>query len=318
MIEGRAMPRPGILVLIALIEQWHDELGREFAIHHVRPEDERIAVITAAGGPIRAVITNGTTGIDAPTMEALPDLEIVCGFSSGYERIDVEAARARGIAVTHGPGVNAASAADHAIGLMIAAGRGIARRDRLVRAGNWVAARGLAATVSGKRLGIVGLGAVGTQIARRAAAFDMEIAYHNRRRRDDVAHEYSDSVKELAEWSDYLIASCPGGAATRHIVDADVLRALGTGGNLINIARGSVIDTNALIVALGNGTIAGAALDVFEDEPDVPDALLGLDNVVLSPHVAGFTPEAFRAGFELLRDNIRAHFAGIELITPIP
>jgi lactate dehydrogenase-like 2-hydroxyacid dehydrogenase len=309
---------PDILVLVSLIEQWHDELGGEFTIHHVRPEDERMAVIAAAATPIRAVITNGTTGIDAETLAALPDLEIIASFSAGYERVDVAAARARGIAVTHGPGVNAASAADHAIGLMIAAGRGIARRDRMVRDGEWGAARGLAATVSGKRLGIIGLGAVGAQIARRAAAFDMSIAYHNRRPRDDAGYDYAASVEDLAKRSDYLVVSCPGGEATRHIVDADVLAALGPDGYLINVARGSVVDTDALIATLENQTIAGAALDVFEDEPEVPDVLRHLDNVVLSPHVAGFTPEAFRAGFELLRDNLRAHFAGDELVTPVP
>ncbi len=311
------MPGPGILVLISLVERWHDELGREFAIHHVRPEDDRTAIIAAADGPIRAVITNGTTGIDAQTMEALPDLEIVCSFSAGYEHVDVEAARARGIAVTHGPGVNAASAADHAIGLMIACGRGIAWRDRLVRSGEWAAARGLAPTVSGKRLGIIGLGAVGAEIARRAAAFDMTIAYHNRRRAD-VEYDHVESVAALAARSDYLMVSCPGGEATRHIVGADVLKALGPDGHVVNIARGSVVDTTALIAALENHTIAGAALDVFEDEPRVPDALKRFDNVVLSPHVAGFTPEAFRAGFELLRDNLRAHFAGRDLPTPVP
>ncbi len=312
------MPGPGILVLISLVEQWHGELAREFTIHHVRPEDDRMAVIDGAGGPLRAVITNGTTGIDAPTLDALADLEIVCSFSAGYENVDVARARERGIAVTHGPGVNAPSAADHAIGLMIASARGITSRDRMVRGGEWAAARRLAATVSGTRLGILGLGAVGVEIARRAGAFDMSIAYCNRRRRDDVAFEYVDMVAALAARSDYLILSCPGGEATRHMVDAEVLKALGPDGTLINIARGSVVDTAALIEALEAGTIAGAALDVFEDEPAVPKALKRLDNVVLSPHVAGFTPEAFRTGFELLRDNLRAHFAGSELITPIP
>ncbi len=312
------MPGPGILVLISLIERWHDELGREFAVRHVGAEDDRMAVIAAAPAPIRAVVTNGTTGIDARTLDALPDLEIICSFSAGYENVDVARARERGIAVTHGPGVNAPSAADHAIGLMIAAGRGIAWRDRLVRDGAWLAARGLAATVSGKRLGIIGLGAVGMEIAKRAAAFDMAIAYHNRRRRDDAAYEYADSIAGLAARSDYLIVSCPGGEATRHIVDADVLSSLGAEGYLINVARGSVVDTAALIEALEKGTIAGAALDVFEDEPRVPEALLRLDNVVLTPHVAGFTPEAFRAGFELLRDNLRAHFAGHAPPTPVP
>ena len=312
------MPGPGILVLISLVEQWHGDLGREFSIHHVRPEDDRTTVIAAAREPIQAVITNGSSGIDAATLNVLPDLEIVCSFSAGYEKVDVEAARSRGIAVTHGPGVNAASAADHAIGLMIACGRGITWRDRHVRDGGWAVARGLAATVSGKRLGIIGLGAVGAQIARRAAAFDMTIAYHNRSRRADVEYDYIENVAALAAWSDYLVVSCPGSEATRRIVDADVLNALGPAGHVVNIARGSVIDTMALITALERQTIAGAALDVFEDEPGVPDALKRLDNVVLSPHVAGFTPEAFRAGFELLRDNLRAHFAGRSLPTPVP
>ena len=277
-----------------------------------------MTVIAAAVEPIQAVITNGTSGIDAATLNVLPDLEIVCSFSAGYEKVDIEAASSRGIAVTHGPGVNAASAADHAIGLMIACGRGIAWRDRLVRDGEWTAARGLAPTVSGKRIGIIGLGAVGTEVARRAAAFDMKIAYHNRSRRTDVEYDYVETVVALAARSDYLMVSCPGGEATRRIVDADVLNALGPAGHVVNIARGSVIDTMALIAALESQTIAGAALDVFEDEPTVPDALKRLDNVVLSPHVGGFTPEAFRAGFELLRDNLRAHFAGLSLPTPVP
>ena len=310
------MSGPGILVLITLIDQWHGDLGREFSIHYVRPEGDPTSVIAAASEPIRAVITNGTSGIDAATLNILPDLEIICSFSAGYEKVDVGAARSRGIAVTHGPGVNAASAADHAIGLMIACGRGIVWRDRLVRDGEWVVARSLAPTVSGKRLGIIGLGAVGAEIARRASAFDMSIAYHNRRRAA-VEYDYVETVAALAAWSDYLMVSCPGGEETRRIVDVDVLNALGPTGHVVNIARGSVIDTMALIAGLENQTIAGAALDVFEDEPAVPAALKRLDNVVLSPHVGGFTPEAFRAGFELLRENLRAHFAGRSLLTPV-
>ena len=305
------------MVLISLIDQWHGDLGREFSIHYVRPEDDPTSVIAAASEPIRAVITNGTSGIDAATLNILPDLEIICSFSAGYEKVDVGAARSRGIAVTHGPGVNAASAADHAIGLMIACGRGIVWRDRLVRDGEWAVARSLAPTVSGKRLGIIGLGAVGAEIARRASAFDMSIAYHNRRRAA-VEYDYVETVAALAAWSDYLMVSCPGGEETRRIVDVDVLNALGPTGHVVNIARGSVIDTMPLIAGLENQTIAGAALDVFEDEPAVPAALKRLDNVVLSPHVGGFTPEAFRAGFELLRDNLRAHFAGRSLPTPVP
>lgn len=309
--------KPEILVLISLIEQWHDELGQEFPIHTARPGADLDDALAGAADRIRAVITNGTTGIDAATIAALSRLEIIASFSAGYEKVDLEAARARGITVTHGPGANTASAADLAMGLLLAARRSIALRDRQVRAGEWGQARSLSSTLAGKRLGIIGLGGVGSAIARRAIGFDMEIAYHNRRPCDDVPYAYAESVGDLATWSDCLVASCPGGEATRHIVDAGVLAALGASGILVNIARGSVVDTEALIASLRDGVIAGAGLDVYEDEPRVPEALKSFDNVVLSPHVAGFTPEAFRAGFELLRENLRTHFAGRTPPTPV-
>jgi lactate dehydrogenase-like 2-hydroxyacid dehydrogenase len=310
--------KPEILILMPLIEPYHDELAEEFTLHFVAPGQDRDRVVKRGGERVGAVITNGTTGIDAATIAALPRLEIIASFSAGYEGVDLDTARARGIAVTHGPGVNAASAADHAIGLLLAARRGIARRDRMLRNGAWGEARYLSATVTGKTLGILGLGAVGLQIAKRAAGFDMTIAYHNRRPRADVAHAYAESTVALAERADYLVASCPGGAGTRHIIDRDVLRALGPDGVVVNIARGSVVDTAALIAALDGGVIAAAALDVFDTEPGIPEALAAMDNIVLSPHVAGFTPEAFRAGFELVRENLRAHFAGRKLVTPVP
>jgi len=309
--------KPEALILMPLIERWHDELAGEFPIHYAGPGSDRAATVAAAAGA-RAVITNGTTGIDADTMAALPDLEIICSFSAGYEKVDVAAARECGVIVTHGPAVNAASAADLAMGLLIAAQRGMVGRDRLMRDGVWAEARALSPTVTGKRLGIIGLGAVGGAIARRAEGFDMEIAYHNRAPRAGAPYPYAESPVALAEQSDYLVVSCPGGAATRHMIGREVLAALGPAGVLVNIARGSVVDTEALVAALQGGVIAGAALDVFEDEPSVPDALIALENVVLSPHVAGFTPEAFRAGFELVRDNLRAHFGGKEPLTPVP
>ncbi len=309
--------KPEALILMPLIERWHDELAGEFPIHYAGPGSDRAATVAAAAGA-RAVITNGTTGIDADTMAALPDLEIICSFSAGYEKVDVAAARECGVIVTHGPAVNAASAADLAMGLLIAAQRGMVGRDRLMRDGVWAEARALSPTVTGKRLGIIGLGAVGGAIARRAEGFDMEIAYHNRAPRAGAPYPYAESPVALAEQSDYLVVSCPGGAATRHMIGREVLAALGPAGVLVNIARGSVVDTEALVAALQGGVIAGAALDVFEDEPSVPDALTALENVVLSPHVAGFTPEAFRAGFELVRDNLRAHFGGKEPLTPVP
>jgi lactate dehydrogenase-like 2-hydroxyacid dehydrogenase len=310
--------KPEILILMPLIEPWHDELAKEFLIHFVRPGEDRGPVITSSGDKIRAVITNGSTGIDAATIAALPNLEIIASFSAGYEGVDLDAAQAYCVAVTHGPGVNAASAADLTMGLLLAAQRGIVPRDQGLRDGKWGEVRGLSPTVTGKTLGIIGLGAVGLQIARRASGFDMTIAYHNRRPRADSPYDYAESPTALAEKSDFLIASCPGGDATRHIINSEVLRALGPDGYLVNMARGTVVDTEALIAALNDGDIAGAAMDVFENEPKIPEALTTMENVVLSPHVAGFTPEAFRGGFELVRDNLRAHFTDEPLLTPVP
>lgn len=310
--------KPDILILMPLIERWHDELAEEFTIHFVRPGEDWESVLKTAGDRIRAVVTNGTTGIDAAAINSLPNLEIIASFSAGYEGVDLDAARARNVSVTHGPGVNAASAADHAMGLLLAVQRGIVRRDKGLRNGAWGETRGLSPTITGKSLGILGLGAVGSEITKRAAGFDMTIAYHNRRPRAGSSYHYADSPAALAERSNYLIACCPGGESTRHIIDAEVLRALGPEGYVVNIARGSVVDTVALIAALNNGVIAGAALDVFENEPEIPKGLFEVDNVVLSPHVAGFTPEAFRGGFELVRDNLRAHLTGNPLPTPVP
>ncbi|MEE2969998.1 MAG: 2-hydroxyacid dehydrogenase [Pseudomonadota bacterium] len=310
--------KPDILILMPLIERWHDELAEEFTIHFVRPGEDWEPVLKTAGDRIRAVVTNGTTGIDDDAIDALPNLEIIASFSAGYEGVDLDAARARNVSVTHGPGVNAASAADHAMGLLLAIQRGIVRRDKGLRNGAWGETRWLSPTITGKSLGILGLGAVGSEIAKRAAGFDMTIAYHNRRPRAGSSYHYADSPAALAEKSNYLIACCPGDESTRHIIDAEVLRALGPEGYVVNIARGSVVDTVALIAALNIGVIAGAALDVFENEPEIPKGLFEVDNVVLSPHVAGFTPEAFRGGFELVRDNLRAHFTGNPLPTPVP
>ena len=308
---------PTVLILISFLGGYHDELGNEFEILYPEGTADPAACVREAAARVRAVITNGTTGIDAATIAALPKLELICSFSAGYEQVDVGAARQRGITVSHGPGVNAASAAELAIGLLVAAQRGVVHRDRLIRSGGWADARWLSPTIGGKRLGIVGLGVVGAAIATRAVAFDMAIGYHNRRPRGGVPYRF-DTLQALAEWSDHVVVSCPGGVATRHLIDRTILNALGPNGYLVNIARGSVVETQALIAALEAGTIAGAALDVYEDEPAIPAALAAMDNVVLLPHVGGFTAEAFRAGFELVRENLRAHFAGQPLRTPVP
>jgi lactate dehydrogenase-like 2-hydroxyacid dehydrogenase len=279
---------------------------------------ERARLIAAEGEGIRAVLTNGSTGFDAAEIAALPRLEIVCALGVGYEKIDLEAARARGIVVTNGPGTNDAAVADHAMALLLAAARGIVGADRAVRRGEWKQARQLRPQIAGKKLGILGLGNIGAQIAHRAAAgFAMSVAYHNRKPREGISWLHLASPVALAAWADFLVVATPGGAATRHLVDAAVLAALGPQGFLVNIARGSVVDTAALIDALRREAIAGAALDVIEGEPVVPAELAALSNVVLTPHIAGRSPEAVQAMADLVIENLTAHFAGRPLLTPV-
>ncbi|UPY36194.1 2-hydroxyacid dehydrogenase [Sediminicoccus sp. KRV36] len=276
------------------------------------------AAAIAALPQTRAVLTNGATGFTAAEMAALPRLEIICAIGVGHENIDVAAARARGITVTHGPGTNAASVADHAMALLLGLLRGIPQADAAVKRGEWMGARGPRPSVSGKRLGILGLGEIGLLIAQRAeAGFAMPIAYHNRRPREGCAYPWMASAAELAAWADVLMIAAPGGAATRHLVDAAALEALGPAGFLVNIGRGSVVDQPALIQALREGRIAGAALDVVDGEPVVPAEMLDLPNLIITPHIAGRSPEAVLATATLVVANLRAHFAGQPVLTPV-
>ncbi len=279
--------------------------------------EARARAIAAQPG-LRAVLTNGATGFTAAEMDALPKLEIICAIGVGHENIDVAAARARGITVTYGPGTNAASVADHAMALLLALLRDIPRLDAAVKRGEWMGVRWPRPMASGKRLGILGLGEIGLLIAGRAqGGFAMEIAYHNRRARQDCAYPWMDSVQALAEWADVLLVAAPGGAATRHLVDAAVLEALGPSGFLVNIGRGSVVDQAGLVAALEAGRIAGAAIDVVDGEPEVPEAMRALSNLIITPHIAGRSPEAVLATAALVVENLRAHFAGRPVLTPV-
>ena len=255
-------------------------------------------------------------------MALLPHLEIVCTVSAGYEAVDLDTARRRGIAVAHCPDTNASAVADSAMMLLLAATRHVRQADRHVHAGAWQDQwRVDTPTISGKRLGMLGLGTIGTRIAHRAArGFDMEIGYHNRKAVTGSSYRYFDSLIELATWADFLICAAPGGAGTRHLVNADVLTALGPKGYVVNIGRGTVIDTAALIEALQSKRIAGAGLDVLEGEPSVPPLLpelLGFDNVVVTPHCAGRAPEAHAAATALVLANLHAYFAGKPLPSPV-
>ena len=278
---------------------------------------ERAKAVATHGARFRAVLTIGSTGLTAAEIAAMPAVELVCALGAGYENIAYDAAKARGIVIANGAGTNDDCVADHAFGLLIAAVRGIVRTDRLCREGVWRDSLVLPPNVSGKRLGILGLGTIGQKIARRAAGFDMEVGYHNRKPRDGVSLGYFASLQALAEWADFLVVATPGGAGTKHLVDAAVIDALGPHGVLVNIARGSVVDTAALAAALTEGRLAAAGLDVYESEPEAPKLLIGLDNVVLTPHIAGWSPEAVQASVERFIANVDGHFAGRGAVSPV-
>ncbi|MGH8848600.1 MAG: 2-hydroxyacid dehydrogenase, partial [Polaromonas sp.] len=262
----------------------------------------------------------GESKVPRSLMDQLPALEIVSIMGVGYDGVDVPAALERRISVTHTPGVLNDEVADLAIGLMLSVARRIPQADQYVRAGRWVkeGAMPLTRKVSGARLGIVGLGRIGQAIAKRAEAFGMPIAYTARSAKPELPYDFYPTAKALAAQVDFLVVITPGGAGTRHLINADVLKALGPEGYLINVARGSVVDETALLEALQQGVIAGAGLDVFEKEPYVPEALWAMDNVVLTPHIASGTRQTRQAMADLAAGNLQAHFAGQPLLSPVP
>jgi len=275
----------------------------------------RAQAVASGGDEIDAVLTRGPLGFTAEEMAALPRLGIICVLGAGYEQVDLAAAEARGITVTNGAGVNAPSVADHAMALLLSLVRDIAQSDASVRRHEW--RKVSRPSFAGKRLGILGLGAVGMAIARRAQGFDMVIHYHSRSARTDVDFNYCATPLQLAHDADFLVVATPGGGSTRHLIDAAAIEALGPEGFIVNIARASVVDTEALIDALQHGRLAGAALDVFDDEPQVPDALKTLNNVVLTPHLAGLSPEASRDTVQMVANNLLAFYAGKPVLTPV-
>lgn len=309
--------KPFLLVMHVLSDAHRAQLAQYFDVGYAPDREQTAHAIAAHGARIQVVLTIGAIGLSAAQMDAMPQLRWVAALGAGYENIDVAHAKARGIGVSNGAGTNDHCVADHAFGLVIAAVRGMVRLDRLTRQGVWRNAIALPPNVSGKRLGIVGLGTIGQKIARRAEAFDMPVGYHNRKPKDGVAYRYFDSVLALAQWADVLLVATPGGADTQHLVNAAVMEALGPQGYVVNIARGSVVDTTALAHALRSGQLAGAGLDVYESEPHPPAKLLELDNVVLTPHVAGWSPEAVQATVDLFLDNAQRHFTGQPLVNAL-
>ncbi|UQN37390.1 2-hydroxyacid dehydrogenase [Alcaligenes aquatilis] len=298
------MTRPIVLQLASLAQHpSFDDIDRYFE-RIVLPDLNQLCAEQIER--VQVLLTSAVTPTPASLIDRLPALKAICSVGVGYDCIDVHAAQQRGIQVSTTPDVLNDCVADMAWALMLDAARRVTESDRYVRAGLWDSPNGfgLGTRVSGKKLGIVGLGRIGQTIARRASGFDMELRYHNRRPRHDVHWHYEPSLIELAHWADFMVIAAVGGDETRGLINIDVLNALGPKGILVNIARGSVVDESALIAALQEGRLGAAGLDVFENEPQVPQALRDLKQVVLAPHTASATHETRQAMLSLALDNI--------------
>jgi lactate dehydrogenase-like 2-hydroxyacid dehydrogenase len=312
--EGPAMTRE-IMQVTPLPTFMMNMLQEEDYIVH----DHTHIIDPGALSKVTALVGTGVSKVDKKLLSMLPNVKLIALCSVGYDGIDLVAAKEKGIVVTHTPGVLTDDVADLAFGLVLSMGRRIPQADRFVRNGDWVSDLfPLTHKVSGATLGIVGMGRIGQAIAKRAVAFDMRISYTSRDVKSELPYTFHSTVEALAEAVDYLVVAVPGGDDTKNLIGASVLQALGARGVLINIARGSVVNQPVLVQALKDKTIAGAALDVFWDEPIVDPELRRLPNVVLTPHIASATEETRRAMAALTMDNLRAFYAKQALPTPVP
>ncbi len=293
-------------------------LAEAYQLHKLYEVADQDALLAEVGPRIRAIGTDGHAGASAQLIDALPKLEIIACYGVGVDAIDLAHAAGRRVIVTNTPGVLNDDVANLAVGLVLATSRRIVSNDRFLRDGHWAAGQPpLAHAIRDATVGILGLGRIGKDIAEKLAVFGCRMVYHGRHEQQDQPYPYYADLVEMARDCAYLIAICPGGEATRGIVDRAVLEALGPEGTLINVARGSVVDEDALVSALVDGRLGGAGLDVFADEPRVPAALVTMDNVVLQPHQASATHETRRAMGDLVVDNLAAHFAGRPVLTPL-
>jgi lactate dehydrogenase-like 2-hydroxyacid dehydrogenase len=307
-----------VLALIPLPDHTVDALAERYELHYQPQSAGRPELAEIAARQIEAIVTNGSTGSDEALIAALPSLKVISSFGAGYENIDITAAHQRSIQVTHAPGANASTVADHAIGYALALSRGYCSLTAAVKRGAWKSSRSERCTLNGATVGIIGMGRVGQLIARRAAAFDSTIAYFDVAPRPEVQGKFFSDVISLAEQSDFLIAACPGGPSTHHIINYDVLKALGNTGFVINVSRGTVLDSNDLIRALRENLIAGAGLDVLEEEPEVPQGLLEFDQLLLTPHIAGRSPAALVTQKETLLESLEQALGGAVCRLTVP
>lgn len=316
-------PSPGTAATVLRVGPLMPQLEKELIAEFDAP---RISAVADELTPereqeltqVRVVVTGGRFGVSAALMDRLPALEAIVNFGVGYDTTDTVEARERGIALSNTPDVLNDCVADTALSLLLDVYRGISASDRYVRAGSWASGNfPLTTRFTGTRVGIVGLGRIGSAIAQRLQGFDCRISYHNRREIPGSPFPYVDSLVELARRSDALVVAAAGGPDSQKLISAEVLEALGPDGVLVNIARGSVVDEDALVAALTAGTIRGAGLDVFADEPNVPEELLDLDNVVLLPHLGSGTVETRADMRQLVLDNLSSWLENGTLLTPV-
>jgi lactate dehydrogenase-like 2-hydroxyacid dehydrogenase len=311
--------KPEILLIESMIPEIEARLDAACTVHRLETAPDKAELIARVGPGIRGAVTGGGIGVSNALADVLPKLEIIAINGVGTDAVDLERARRHGVRVTNTPDVLTDDVADLGMGLMLAASRQIVAGDRFVRDGRWAKRESLplAHKVTGKKLGILGMGRIGRAIGKRAEGFGMQIAYTDIRAFDGLPYRYVPTLLGLAQESDILIVAASGGAQSRGIVDRAVMDALGSGGILVNVARGSVVDEPALVAALQAGTLGGAGLDVFADEPNVPQALLTMGQIVLQPHRASAIVETRITMGELVLANLAAHFSGEALLTAV-
>ncbi len=310
------MPKPHVLQMGSYPEWDQTPLDAAFTTHPYYSAPDKAAFLAGIGSDIRAIATNGGVGASAAIIAACPNLELISIYGVGYDAVDLAACKARGIHVTNTPDVLTDDCADLAVGMVVALARGIVKAETHARADWTKSSFPLQRRVTGMKAGILGLGRIGVEVGRRLEGFGMDIAYSARSPKD-VPYTYIADPEALAARSDVLVVTALANAETRHIVNAKVLAALGPQGLLVNISRASNIDEAALLEALETGALGGAALDVFEGEPNLNPRFLSLPNVLLQPHHASGTVETRKAMGQLMRDNLAAHFAGQPLLTPV-
>jgi lactate dehydrogenase-like 2-hydroxyacid dehydrogenase len=317
------MQKPLTLVLVFLTEEHRAVLSEHVDLIYLPYEkyggDRSFCIETMRehAASIQFVLTNGAFGLKEAEMALMPNLQLISTLGVGHESVDVAAAKKKGIVVCNAAGTNADVVADHTMMLLFATIRRLPFLNREVRKGLWRDDIPRPKHISGRKIGIFGLGAVGKKIATRALAFDMQVGYCSRSRKDDSEYAYFSNIEDLARWCDDLVLCAPAGPDTFHIVNRQVLNLLGPGGVLVNVARGSLVDTAGLVQAMKDKAIAGAALDVYEGEPTLPPALIDLDDVVITPHIAGVSPEAMRSALDRVIENIKCHISGQPLISPV-